>query len=379
MRHPGLLAAAAALLGIFLNVSASGQDTDDLAAISIPVDPHELATGRITRPGTPKEISAAFALVDLARRNIGIYENADLSFAMKVSFTATGAVSYTGSGTMEEIRAGRGRERWSATLGDFSILRIFQDGTAYDQKAPGPIPLRIQMLRAVLFWPFSNVLPRDRLRTKAVVWNGRSVTCVLRSSATNMEPTPSAGRYWREREYCIDPRSGLLQIYSEAPGIYVLYDYGGAPKFHTLTIPRRVTIFEGGSKVLDASVDSVEDPAIPAANLFEPTLDMSGAAVVLATPLHFFRNPPQNCGIVIDGPVSEIEPIIIHASIGNDGTVLEAEPLQAYDPLLSQSALSRVMTMNFGRPVRDRGNTTVRQQELFAEVDVLPRVRKCGS
>ena len=377
MRHLGLLAAAA-LLGVFLNVSLSGQDRDDLAAISIPIDPHELATGRITRPGTPKEISAVFSLVDLARRNIGIYENVSLAFAMKVSFTAAGAVSYTGSGTMEEIRVDRGTERWSATLGDYSILRIFQNGTAHDQKSPGPIPLRIQMLRAALFWPFSTAFPRDHVRTMAAVWNGRSVTCVLRSLATNMEPMPSAGRYWREREYCIDPRSGLLQIYSEAPGIYVLYDYRVTPKFHTLTIPSRVTIFEDGTKVLDANIDSVEDP-LPTANLFEPTADMSGAGAVLATPLHFLRNPPQNCGIVMEGPVSEIEPIIIHASIGNDGSVLEAEPLQTYDPLLSELALSRVTSMNFGRPVRDWGNTTIRQQELFAEVDILPRVRKCGS
>ena len=376
MRHFWRFVAAAALL-VFICGSSSGQDGNELAAISVPSDVHELATGRITTPATPKEISAAFSLVDLARRNVGIYENPSLAFTMKVSFTASGAVSYIGSGNMEEMRIASGTERWSVTLGNYSILRIFQNRVAYDEKTPGPIPLRIQMLRAALFWPFSTALPRDRVRTKAAIRNGRTVTCVLRSQPTNMEPMPVTGRYWREREYCIDTKSGFLQIYSEAPGIYVVYNYANAVKFGAQTLPRQITTFERGAKVLDARIESVENPSAPAANLFEPTADMSTEAAVLATPLHFFRNPPQNCGIFMDGPVSQIEPIVIHASIGDDGRVLEAESLQNYDPVLSQLALDRVRSNNFGRPLR--AGATIRQQELFVEVDVLPRARPCGS
>jgi len=193
-----------------------------------------------------------------------------------------------------------------------------------------------------------------------------------------MEPMPPGGRYWREMEYCIENKSGLLQIYSEAPGIYVVYGYGNGPKYETLTFPKRLTIFEHGTMVLGAQTDPVKDPGAPAPNLFEPTAAMSTGGAILATPLHYFRNPPVNCGIFMEGPVSEIEPIIIHASIGDDGAVLEAEALQDYAPALSQLALDRVRSSNFGRPVRSRGDTTVRQQELFVEVDVLPRVKPCG-
>jgi len=164
MRNVGPFATAA--LFLFMGGLSSAHDRNDLASVSVPADPHELATGRITIPATPKEISAAVALVDLARRNMGIYENTTLAFATNVSFSASGLVSYTGPGSMEEVRIARGMERWSATLANYSILRIIQDREAYDERTPGPIPLRIQMLRAALFWPFSNVLPRDRIRTR---------------------------------------------------------------------------------------------------------------------------------------------------------------------------------------------------------------------
>jgi len=211
-----LLLTAAALLVSFSS-SLSAQDTSDRAAMAVPSDPRELATGQITKPATPKSSEAAVSLVDLARRNIGLYESTDLAFTMKISFSSTGPVSYIGPGTMEEIRTGRGNERWSATVGSYSIVRIFHDGAAYDKATPGPIPLRIQMLRAALFWPFGNALQRDAVRTRSAVWNGRPTTCVLRSIPTNMEPMPPAGRYWREREYCIDRQTGCCRYIQKRP------------------------------------------------------------------------------------------------------------------------------------------------------------------
>ena len=125
MRHFWRFVAAAALL-VFICGSSSGLDGNELAAISVPSDVHELATERITTPATPKEISAAFSLVDLARRNVGSTKIQSLAFTMKVSFTASGAVSYIGSGNMEEMRIASGTERRSVTLGNSQFCGYFK-------------------------------------------------------------------------------------------------------------------------------------------------------------------------------------------------------------------------------------------------------------
>lgn len=79
-----------------------------------------------------------------------------------------------------------------------------------------------------------------------------------------------------EREYCIDPKSGLLQILSDAPGIYVVYDYTGAVNFHGHTVARQISIFEGGKEVLEAHVDQLTDAGNIASGLLTPNPICSG-------------------------------------------------------------------------------------------------------
>ena len=57
---------------------------------------------------------------------------------------------------------------------------------------------------------------------------------------------PAAGRGWEETEECIDPQSGLLQVHSEAPGRYAVYDYSNAPQLGGHRLPRSVTVTEAG-------------------------------------------------------------------------------------------------------------------------------------
>ena len=343
----------------FLVTSSKGQAAQEIAPV--PADVHELVTGRVESLDTPKQMSDALALLDRARENLTIYANGGPAYAIKVSFTASGAGSYTGPGEMEETRISQTLDRWSASVGDYSILRVASEGMFVDEKKPGPIPLRIQMLRGAILWPIEVATSRDTVRTAAAKWNGDNVTCVLLSR--NSAKPPASGRSWKEREYCIDLKSGLLQIYSEAPGIYVVYDYRDALKFHARTLPRQVTIFEAGAKVLDAHLDSIADPAEPGPDDFKPTPQASrlGAALLSPTP---FQGPG------VQAQVSRIEPIIVHASVGDDGRVLEAEPLQNSDPALFQSALDRVQHVIFG-PLAASGRRPT-QRELFIEIDFSP-------
>jgi Gram-negative bacterial TonB protein C-terminal len=342
-------------------------DQNELAATPIPADPHELVTGRIATPTVPKDVAASLELLDRARRNMDLY-GPDAEYKLNVAFTASGSAT-GGVGSFEEIKGRLTQERWSVHMGDYSIVRVTSNRAAYDEKPPGPIPLRIHMLRANLLWPFNTVRPRDHLRIATAEWNGKSVDCMLLSEMTQTVPV-TRGRSWREREYCIDAKTGLLQIYSEAPGIYAVYDYQKPIRFQTFTLARDFTIFEAGVKVIEGHIASIE----PLGATFTDAFTINGSAVrpgaVLSIPMHYYSIPGMLAGITIHGPVSKVQPVIVHASLSDEGEVLEAEVLQ--DPMseVSKLALDQVKSWHFGRPPgRD---PAMRQWETFVEVDVLP-------
>ena len=60
----------------------------------------------------------------------------------------------------------------------------------------------------------------------------------LESAATAYSPVGGI-------RYCVDPKTGELQTYSIAPGIYSAYDYTNALAFHGQTLPRRIAVMEG--------------------------------------------------------------------------------------------------------------------------------------
>ena len=375
--------AAAALGGIFVCAAPSATSppapltVPDAPVAPVPADAHELATGPIEAPSTPTQISDIFDLIDRARTNMIIYRSGDLAFTSKVSFTSSGgpfaagsANANAGAGKIEDTLLPSGKERWSASLGNFSIVRIFDGNLAYDEKSPGPIPLRIQMLCAAIWWPFTSAMTQDSVRTTSSTWDGKKVTCVLLSH--NSGPPPPAGRGWNETEFCVDPKSHLLEVYSEVPGVYVVYDYHGAAQFHGRTLPRHITIFQGGSEtpgapaasaVIDAHVDSIEDAGAVDPRAFQPPPTATAPGALLVAPVH-----AQAPGILAS--VAMIEPMIVHATVGDDGAVMEEEPLQVFDPALSRVALDLVRRTRFmqkilsGRPG---------QRDMYVEVDFLPK------
>jgi hypothetical protein len=225
-------------LGILLCtilLSSGGLSQSGLPVAPLPSDPLELATGSSQIADTPERRALALGLLERARQNNAMHTPGGAPFAIKASFDSNGPVGYTGPGELEETWISGKRWRWTAHIGDYFQLRIFHQGLPYDDKSPGPMPLRVQMARAAIFWPVSGNFAAASLRLASAKWDGADVMCILRAEGSDFgdEGTGNqSGRRWEETESCIDPKSGLLRTYSEAPGIYTVFDYGESLRFH---------------------------------------------------------------------------------------------------------------------------------------------------
>jgi len=344
---------------VFFSLLSLAQTPAHIAPL--PADPMELATGSTILLNTPENRTLILGLLERARQSGSeLYALGGPPFALKVSFTATGASSYTGSGEMDEVRYSRSLWRWSARLGDYSQRRVFQEGVPYDEKTPGPIPLRLQMVRGAVLWSMARLRPGAAMRMASAKWEGLDVMCALLSP--NDHPVATPGREWDEQEYCVDTRSALLRVYSEAPGIYVAYDYKDALQFHGRILARQITISEGGAPVMQIHVDSIDDPGRPDPGAFTPSKEMlaRGPGIVLHAPIRLMQpvaSPSGYAGI--------LQPVIVHAALDYEGKVVEAEVLQNSDSNLTNAALAAVRKTDF--PVSGMATGPL-QYEAFLEV-----------
>jgi hypothetical protein len=331
-----------------------------------PPDPHEIVTRDSRTLTKPADRSAAIDLLDRARHN---YDLRDIStpYTLKVSFETNGAAQIEGQGTMEELSDGGSHWRWSAQLGDSHLIRIGSDGHVYGTNPSEPVPLRVQMVRSALYWPIVRNVGAHVIRAANVERDGKELSCLLLSHSLPPNPAP---RSWVENEYCVDSATRLLQMWSEAPGIYIVYDYSGAPEFHGHTLPRQISIFEEGRLAVQERVESLEDAPNLDVNPFKPAPEMvdTGETFKLSAPNRIpMRVDPS------DVPTSSFfQPVIVHAILGaQDGSVLDAEPLQTSDRDLSRAAMDLVMSSSF--------EPSGFQQEVFINVQFhMPAARLGG-
>lgn len=345
-------------------LSGFGFSQAETKTAPLPYDPLELATGPTVVPDTPEKRELVLNLLERARQNNGMHAPASPPFAMKVSFNSTGTSRYTGFGEIEETWMSGQTFRWSARLGDYSQLRIYRGGAAYDDKPRGSIPLRIQMVRQSVFWPVTGRFAPALIRMATANWQGSEVACMLISGGGN-DSAATPGRRWEETEYCIDPKTGLLQTYSEAPGIYNVYDYSASFQFHGRTLARKISIVEDGVTVLQIHLDSLVDAANSDPDQFVPTRKMlsHGPGDILTGPFRF----PQWVAAPA-GRSGEIQPVIVHAVLDKKGHVVEAEALQHSDPLLADAALAIVERSSYAK--RTEGKPV--QREAFINVQFVP-------
>ena len=297
----------------------------------------------------------ALSLLERARQNSDMHIAGTPPFRLDATFLASGNVNYVGSGTLSETWMSAQHWSWTANLGDYSQMRIGSGQIGFDEQRVSAVPIRVHMLRGAMFWPV-QFGAGVRLRTASAQWNGRSLTCLLLGG---QQESADQLRLWSEQEYCIDNGSGLLQVWSPAPGTYLVYGYGNNLQFHGRFVPNRITGSVGGVAVLDAQITITDAPAIGDTSL-TPTAEMlaAGPGITLAAGQKFLINAPAS--YISDA----IQNVIIHAELGRAGNVLEEEVSSSADPRLRQAALDLVRQHAFPFAATER--------EVFVSVGFIP-------
>ena len=332
-----VIACALTLLAININLAAQTRKLPP-----VPYDPLELATGPVEVADSPDKRSAVLNLLERARQNNNLHIKGMAPFHLKASFNALGSNASPGFGELEEMWANGSAWRWNAHLGNYSQSRVFYRGVAYDASSQAYQPLRLQTVRQAIFWPVSGNFVNDVIRVANTTLNGKAVTCAL-ISGPRAEASTVPGRQWHEEEYCIDPKSGLLQSYSVAPGIYSTYDYSNAITYHGHAIAKGITIVEAGNITAQVQIDSLQDLSA-SESPFTPTPEMKSPGIMIGEPMRF----PQFAKADPSFAGTAAQPIIVHATLDTEGKVLEAEALQLQGSPLSDAALQLVKSTNYG-------------------------------
>jgi len=139
-----------------------------------PPDPHEMVTHQPRILAKPAERSAAFEILERARKNADL-NSISTPYALKVSFETNGAAQTEGEGIMEELSDGAAHWRWTAQLGDTRVIRIGADGHVYGTSASEAVPLRVQLVRSALHLPISRFAGGAAMRALEGVPGGGAV------------------------------------------------------------------------------------------------------------------------------------------------------------------------------------------------------------
>ncbi len=324
MKHVALWIAVGSI-----SVAASGQNK--LSTAPIPDDPLEVVTGEIQSATTSAQRSAALQLLNQARASYAL-RSANRGYTLDVTFKVDsgGVTQYDGTWQMQDVFDPKQGMRWTARLDDqFSRLQISANGKLYSESTIEYIPLRLHEARAILLDPIPSQRRRashDAIRTSMAMFQGVELTCVLLSTPSNAAVGgATVGRRWDETEECIDTRTGLLRIHSQAPGRYFAYDYTNAPQFTGHTVARSVTITEGGKTVSEILVQRLTPAPAADPNLFTISEDMKarGRAASMAGALKYSR-------VTGSGPV--MHTVCVFGLVTASGELIDAHSLQPSDP-----------------------------------------------
>lgn len=362
------------LLFLVISLETTALFAQGIPWAAVPPDPNELVTGPAKVLTNPQERSAALELIDRARQNYTFYGQHAPPFTMKVSFVSTGGSQYEGQGTMEETWVGRA-ERWSAKIGSAETLRIIYQGQFWSDNPSAPIPMRVHMVRDAILWPVENLWPRALLRAAAASLNGKALMCVLTAGSMANVDQP---RHWVEKEYCIEPQTGNLVVWSEAPGHYVVYDYTAATEFNGHFLANDISIYEAGSRVLQIHVDGINDASGVNPESLKPSSELmaKGPSFGLSGPEKFPMMAPPPAGI----KPTLIQPVFVHATLDHSGRVIEAEALQNSNSELASKAIEIVRNAKLGGEGPTREMRAVGpQREIFVNVQLLTGPQQVAS
>ena len=337
--------------------SAAPALPDPLASAPVPTDPRELVNGGVKALASPDSRAAALGLLERARQNARLHTPSAPPYRFDSVFTAYGNALNTGPGQLSEIRASGRSWRWTVDLGGYSLARVADKGRTLDQPPVSAIPMRAQTLREAILWSLLNWPPGARIRSAEALWNGQPVTCLLLSNG-EAKLALTGARLWEEDEYCIDPVSGFLQIYSIAPGTYFVYGYSRHLQFHGQQFPDHISIYANGAMVADADF-TIADMSAADESLLTPAPEMVDATVLAGNVLRLRLNAPSPV------PFELVQPVIVHAQIDGEGKVVEEELSAAADLALAQPALDLVKRSAFPRAAR-------MQRQAYINVRFMP-------
>jgi hypothetical protein len=105
-----------------------------------------------------------------------------------------------------------------------------------------------------------------------------------------------------------------------------------------------------GSVVLQETLRITDPGPIDIVQFTTPTNEMWGPGLLLIPPTHLRL---RRGGSPV--PSTSVQAVIVHATLGVDAYVVEAEPLQDVDGVLSRSAMELVKSRNFGSGIRNDG------------------------
>lgn len=327
-----------------LSGAASAQTAPQVAPV--PRGAFEVAAGPIENAETVAQRDAAVKILSKGRNSYAL-RNYRQAWDLKVRFTVEsgGQTSNDGAWEMEDIFSpGQGLHWTAKSAAGYSITGIFGASQNYAEATTSVAPLRLQEARAMLYNPLPSIefANRGSIRTVSSTLGSTPVVCVLLSPSRAI-PHPLNQRAWGESEDCFDPQSGLLQMHSEIPGRYAVYDYRNPARLGSHELPGVITVTEAGRVVSTVSVISLQ--AIPAADsaLFVPTPGMqkAGPPVAMNPSLKITRIHGQ----AIAGAVS-LRPVYVFGLLTPEGHLVEAHSLQPSDPN-SDAAVRDAQAINF--------------------------------
>jgi hypothetical protein len=239
------VAIACFLASVAASAALAQTSTFQLPSAPIPPDPRELAGANVQTPATPDERATVLNLLERARQNSDMHMPGTPPFRLKLQFNAGGNAAFAGAGEITELWMSGRNWRYDQSLGNYSETRIGERGHIFAQTGVSAVPIRVHMLRSAFFWPVAGNPSTAAMRTASAEWNGKPATCLLFSRGTL---PGSTGRRWEEREFCVDNASGLLQVFSEAPGSYVVYGYAKNAQFHGRRLPDQIVGYSEARK-----------------------------------------------------------------------------------------------------------------------------------
>ena len=314
---------------------AQNAQIDDISAAPVPADPHELVTGTAQFASSPEDRAAAMALLERARQNGDLHMPGGSPFELKATINVASGLQ-TGVGQVTETWLNGRQWRYDQTLGSYSETRVSVGGQMFERHSSFT-PMAVQMIRTSLFWPVGGNPSVSTMRTAQASWNGKPVTAILISGSTDATPP---GRHWAETEYVVDNSTGLLQIYSRAPGTFAIYGYTQGLQFHGRWMPDHITIFVAGVQTVDAQLTSIADPDLAGTASLKAE---AGMQRTVTAPMNqrfpLFAHDPTNSGV--------IKPVIVHVTVDDQGNVVESEVSAAADPALVDQAIALVKRSKF--------------------------------